>query len=160
MNPALPLVIISLILLAVRVWQPWAPVPDGALLARWRVPLRARVSIQRSQVYAVAAILILGVLGGWLPGVLQLLVVVAALAILFWPRLTYTVTDKGFALGRTRLRRWSEFSGCTPQSGRIALSDATSGHAVSIWLADAPGAGKVANQVCQWVDGGASLVQR
>jgi hypothetical protein len=160
MNLAAPLVVLSLLLLAARVWQPWAPAMPGKPLAIWRVPLRARVAIQRSQVYAVAAIVVLGGLGGWLPGVIQLVVVAVALAIVFWPWLSYTLTDEGFALGRTPPRRWSEFSRCTAESGRIALDDAASGRTVSIWLSDTPGTGKVAGQVCQLVDASASPVQR
>jgi hypothetical protein len=137
MNPALFLVLVSLVLLILRGYQPWVKPIDGALVRRWRVPLAAKVRLQRANVYAIAALLILGGLGGWLPGGAQLLVVLSVVAVLLAP-LQYTLTETGIALGRTSPRPWRDFTGCDRRGDRVVLDPAEGVAGMTIWLPRPP----------------------
>jgi len=137
MNPAAFLVVVSLGMLAIRFHQPWAKPLSGAVIRVWSVPLSARIRLQRTNVYAIAAVLVLGGAGGWLPGGAQILVVVAVIALLALP-VHYTLADDGIVLGRTTRRLWTEFSTTEERPGRIELQG-KDGHApLTVWLPGPP----------------------
>jgi hypothetical protein len=137
MNPVPLLVLVSLALVAFRFYQPWVARPPGTVVRTFRVPLMARVRLQRANVYAVAALMFLGGVGRWLPGAVQLLVAAAVVVLLLLP-LRYTLTEGGIALGRTRLRRWSEFAEVERIGGRAVLTPSAGEVPMEVWLPGAP----------------------
>ena len=132
MNPAVFLVTLSFCLLAFRYRLPLAKGPAGAPRRSMRAPLRARVRLQRANVYSVAAVMALGSAGGWLPEPAQLLLALGTMVVLLLP-LAYRWTDREIALGSSRPRAWSEFDSARLEPGRLILSSADDPDLV-IWL--------------------------
>ena len=137
MNPAAFLVVVSLALLAGRFHQPWVNPLEGTTIRQWPVPLSARIRLQRTNVYAIAAVLVLGGAGGWLPGGAQILVVIAVIALLALP-VHYTLSERGIVLGRTPYRSWTEFDGTEERPGRIELRGAAGHPSMTVWLPGPP----------------------
>jgi hypothetical protein len=146
MNPVPFLVLVGLALVAFRFYQPWTARPEGVVVRRFRVPLMARVRLQRPNVYALAGLMILGGAGGWLPPGVQLLIAGATVVLLFIP-VRYTLTDQGIALGRTRMRRWSEFEDVECIGGRLLLVPVEGEAAFEVWLPASGEADAIEKQV-------------
>jgi hypothetical protein len=142
MNPAPLLILLSLWLMVMRFYQPGIAKPAGTIVRKYRVPLMARVRLQRANVYAVGAILVIGGIGGWLPPAIQLLIAAVVVILLFLP-VDYTITGEGIALGRTRTRLWSEFASAERQGGRVNLKAIEGEAGMSVWLPGAPADGAV-----------------
>lgn len=124
------------ILLFARWSLPFTPPPAGEPLTRLPLPLRARVRAQRLNVYSVAAVMLLGAIGGWLSTGAELALVAAMTVALFIP-IRYTLTDEEIALGRTAPHRWSAFSDVEVLRGRAVLRGADGAVDLPVWL---PGA--------------------
>lgn len=137
MNPVPMLVLVSLALVAFRFYQPWAARPTGVLVRRFRVPLMARVRLQRANVYAVALLMVLGGAGGWLSGGVQLLIAGTVIALLFIP-IYYTLTNDGITIGRTSLRPWSAFTAVKRVGGRAFLTPVDGEMRFEVWLPAEP----------------------
>lgn len=132
MNPAIALAVGSVAMTVLRFHLPFVPRPEGATIRTFRVPVPIRVRLQRANVYAVAAVMLLGGVGGWLPFPAQILMASAVMGGLLIP-LRYTVTEGGIALGRTRPRAWSEFDAIETGPRRTVLRSAEAGD-FTIWL--------------------------
>jgi hypothetical protein len=145
MNPAIPLVIASVALVFVRFRQPWVPKAEGEILDVIPVPIRARVRLQRTNVYAVGALMVLGGAGGWLPAAVQIAMAVVVLIGLLIP-VTYTLTRSGIALGRTPARAWSQFTMVAEGPGRLELTGAD-GVLMHVWLPEEANAAKLAGLI-------------
>jgi hypothetical protein len=151
MNPGLFLVLMSLVLVMIRFRQPWVSRPTGMTLGTLRVPVRARVRLQRANVYAVAALLLLGGAGGWLPPLAQFAVIGLVFVALVLP-LDYTLTDHGIALGRSPMRAWREFECVIAESGRIVLSS-VDGTAMDVWHSGSSDAASLVAEIGRLVRG-------
>jgi len=116
-----------------RIYLPWVGPPDDAVMGRSRIPFRARVRLQRANVYGIEVILLLGVIGGWLNPLVELLVMGMVMVILLVP-VHYTFTRSGIALGRTPLRHWSEFADVEVRPGCAHLRGADGWRDMRVWL--------------------------
>jgi hypothetical protein len=130
---ALFLLVVSLGLVALRFHMPWVRPARGDAIRKISVPLRAKVRLQRPNVYAIAALMLLGGIGGWVPAVAQIAVVLAVVGILLLP-LDYTVTDQEIALGRTPARVWTDFARVEQRPGRLFLQPIEGAAHFEVWL--------------------------
>jgi hypothetical protein len=119
-----------------QIFRPWQPPIAGAVSRRVRLPLRARVRLHGVWLLGVTLILLVALSLGLLVTPWPFLVAaVAAVALLLLP-VSYTVTDHGFAVGRTTLRRWTEFGGVSARGGWIYLQPVTGAKGVLVRVPD------------------------
>ena len=123
----------SLALMVARVWMPWPRRAKGKVLVRIPLALRGRVRLQRTNVYAIGGLLLLGSVGGWLPTGMELFTITVVLALLFLP-VSYTLTDAGIVVGHTPIRHWSEFRVVQARQGGLRLVGADDWRDMDLWL--------------------------
>jgi hypothetical protein len=99
-----------LIVMLVRVAAPLGVRIDGQPVGRISLGWRERVRLQRTNVYAIGAVLLLASATSNLPLIGVLVVIVGILGILAIPT-RYVLTTRGVALNRTVFRSWTDFSG-------------------------------------------------
>jgi hypothetical protein len=109
-----------LVLMLMRVRLPFGQLVEGQTLKEVRLSFRERLLLQRLNIYAIGVALLLGVWGGWLSTLLEILVIGLAFAILFIPA-RYVFTSEGIALNNALFRRWDEFAAYTHEGTRIHL---------------------------------------
>ena len=109
-----------LIVMLVRVAAPLGVRIDGDRIGRISLGWRERVRLQRTNVYAIGAVLLLASATSDLPLVEVLAVIVGILAILAIPT-RYVLTTRGVALNRTVFRPWTDFTGYETDSNGIRL---------------------------------------
>jgi hypothetical protein len=115
---------IALVILAVsqiyRPW-PWTPEPSGAVLRQFRLPLWARLRLHSLWLLGAAILVGLAATPQVEIGILPLAIVgVGIVAIAALP-VRYTITAEGIYVGRTPLRRWTQFAGLSTRNGWIFL---------------------------------------
>src|SRR4051812_41572595 len=99
-----------LIVMLLRVALPIGVRVPGTPVGRISLTLTERVRLQRTNVYAIGAVLLLCAATQAIPLAVELFVVVGVFAILAIPA-RYTLTTEGIAFNRTVFRPWSEFEG-------------------------------------------------
>lgn len=125
------MLILTLMRVAVPVGQPVTGDVIGAMPLRFR----ERIRLQRTNVYLIGVVLLLGTLGGWLRAPINLIVVMATFVIVSIP-IQYTFTTEGIARNRVVFRHWGEFSAIADERGRILLSGAPGSANFPLLLAD------------------------
>ncbi len=110
------MLILTLMRVAVPVGQPLTGDPLGTVMLRFR----ERIRLQRTNVYLIGVVLLLGTLGGWMHAPINVIVVLATFVIVSIP-VQYTVTTEGIARNRVVFRRWDEFTGIADERSRILL---------------------------------------
>jgi hypothetical protein len=124
----------SIVLMIARVYLPWIDRPNGKILSEFSVPFKARVRLQRMNIYAVVVLLALGIFGGWLSTLVELVIIFAVMAVLYFVPVRYALTDEGIYLGRTPIRRWIEFNGVELKPNRAVLRGANDWRDMDVWL--------------------------
>ncbi len=117
-----------------RVYQPWVRAPRSSdNLEVVPIPLLARLRLHAGVLWVEASLSILGLAVGWLPwpSVVALAVIFALLLAL---PARYHLSDEGIALGRTRVRRWTEFGGLSRRRGGARLQGIAGSPSMSVWL--------------------------
>ena len=125
------MLILTLMRVAVPIGQP----VTGHLLGTMPLRFRERIRLQRTNVYLIGVVLLLGTLGGWLRAPINLIVVLAAFVIVSIP-VQYTFTTEGIARNRVVFRRWDEFSAVADERGRILLRGVPGSANFPLLLAD------------------------
>ncbi|MGI8856944.1 MAG: hypothetical protein ACR2JW_14450 [Thermomicrobiales bacterium] len=110
------MLILTLMRIAVPIGQP----VTGDLLGVMPLRFRERIRLQRTNVYLLGVVLLLGTLGGWIRTPINLIVVLATFVIVSIP-VQYTFTTEGVARNRVVFRRWDEFDAIADERGRILL---------------------------------------
>jgi len=101
--------------------RPFIPVPmPGEVRARIKLNFWQKMMVHRISLYALGVVLVLGLIAGWLNGVLEWSTMAIAFAILLMP-MNYTFTSKGVAVGDVIFRTWKEFDSFVARGGRITL---------------------------------------
>ncbi len=126
---------VMLILTLMRVAVPIGQPVTGALLGAAPLRFRERMRLQRTNIYLIGVVLLLGTLGGWMRAPINLIVVLATFVIVSIP-VQYTFTTEGIARNRVVFRRWEEFSAIADQRGRILLRGAARSADFALLLAD------------------------
>ncbi|HZP58510.1 MAG TPA: hypothetical protein VFC53_13320 [Dehalococcoidia bacterium] len=118
--PLILLLALMLSMTAMRVFMPIGAKVEGKPFAEIALTLRERLLLQRTNMYLVGAVILLGALTGMLTGPLETVAVLAMFAILTIPA-RYRFTSQGVALNNVVFRRWSEFSGYREERARLVL---------------------------------------
>lgn len=113
---------ITLVILAVsQIYRPWVPEPNGDVLRQFRLPLSARLRLHSLWLMGAAILVGLAVSPQVEIGPLPLAIIGGgAIAIAALP-VRYTITAEGIYVGRTSMRRWTQFAGLSVRSGWIYL---------------------------------------
>ncbi len=127
------LVLGSIVLMLARVYQPWVERPHDAVIPAYKVPLRARIRLQRFNAYAFVGLILFASVNSWLSAPFELFAIALGLTVLLLP-IRYTLTSEGVVLGRTSVRRWTEFSGMELKPGRVRLKGADDWRDMEVWL--------------------------
>ena len=136
-----------------QVYRPWQGPIAGEVVRRVRLPLRARVRLHGIWLLGVALIFLsAGTLGILVTPWPFLVAAIAGAALLACP-VNYTVTDHGFAVGRTPLRRWTEFGGLSARNGWIYLQPVAGARGVLIRTPDCASADDLTAELRRMVRG-------
>ena len=113
---------IALVILAVsQIYCPWTSEPSGDVVRRFRLPLWARLRLHSLWLLGAGILVGLAALPQVEIGPLPMAIVgVGMIAIAALP-VRYTITSEGIYVGRTRLRRWTQFAGLSARNGWIFL---------------------------------------
>nr|MDQ3044160.1 hypothetical protein [Chloroflexota bacterium] len=117
-----------------RVFQPWLRAPrtsDDVEVVP--IPLLARLRLHAGVLWVEAFLMILGLALGWLTWLSVVALVVIFTLLLAMPA-RYRLSDEGIALGRTRLRRWTEFGGLSRRRGGARLQGVAGSPSMTVWL--------------------------
>ena len=125
------MLILTLMRIAVPIGQPVA----GNLLGIVPLRFRERIRLQRTNVYLLGVMLLLGTLGGWIRTPINLIVVLATFVIVSIP-VQYTFTTEGIARNRVVFRHWDEFDTIADERGRILLHGIAGAANFPLLLAD------------------------
>jgi hypothetical protein len=132
----LPLLGITLIIIGAllsRVYVPWAARPSGALVRRAPLSLLGRMRMHGVAGLVGLAVGALAFNFGLVP-LAFIVVVPLTFAVLIALPMSYTLTTEGIAVGRTPMRRWTEFGGVTRSKGGVRLQGVAGARGLTIWL--------------------------
>lgn len=108
----LPVIILifgtMLLTMLTRVFLPIGTKTEGTSIVSLKLPFRYRLLYHRTSIYLVGTAMVLGAVGGWLSFPLEVIVILAAFAIVS-AKIRYTFTVQGVALNNVVFRQWSEF---------------------------------------------------
>jgi hypothetical protein len=136
-----------------QVYRPWQGPAAGETLRRVRLPFRARIRLHGVWLLGVALVLLGAATLGIATTVWPFLVAaVAAMALLACP-VRYTLTDQGICVGRTALRRWTEFGGLSARNGWIYLQPVAGAKGLLIRAPERSSAGQLTAELRQLVRG-------
>lgn len=123
-----------------QVCRPWQDAPAGAPLKQVQLPFRARLRLHGVWLLTATFVIMTATALDILVTPWPLVVAaVAAVALLAVP-VRYTLTDRGIAVGRTPMRRWTEFAGLTARNGWIYLQPVGGARGLLIRTPEAGGA--------------------
>src|SRR5205823_189718 len=108
------------VIMLMRVALPIGVRIDGQPIGKITLSLGERIRLQRTNVYAIGAMLLIGAVLRDLPPLLALVAIVGVGAILAIP-VRYVLTTDGVALNRGVLRPWSDFERVEVAPGRLTL---------------------------------------
>lgn len=118
---AIILLLTGMFIIAVmRVYLPLGTKAEGKQVRVLQLSFRERVLVQRTNLYLLAAVILIGAVGGFLRGPLQMVAIVGTFALLMIP-VRYTLTTKGIAVNNVVFRGWSDFTGFREERTSIVL---------------------------------------
>jgi hypothetical protein len=124
----MPVVLLLTLMLAIAAMRVYLPMgakvegkPVGAITLTWR----ERVLLQRTNLYLIGGVVLLGALSGFLTGPLELVAILATFGILTI-RARYKLTTSGIALNNVVFRSWTDFRGFHEERATVVL-DAVEG---------------------------------
>ncbi|MCL4395056.1 MAG: hypothetical protein M1482_09695 [Chloroflexi bacterium] len=109
-----------LVVMLMRVAAPLGQKTEGHVLDQVWLSFRERLLLQRTNIYAIGVVLVLGAVGGWVSTTFELLEILLAFAILMIPT-RYVLTSEGIALNNTLFRRWDDFADYKLKGIRVHL---------------------------------------
>ncbi len=117
---ALPIFGVILVTMLVKA-RPFVRVTlPGKVLAKVPLNFWQKIMVHRVSLYSLGAVLILGLLAGWVSGLFEWIMLIVAFAILLLP-MNYTFTTQGVAVGDAIFRTWDEFVGYDVRGSHIVL---------------------------------------
>ncbi len=116
----LMLLVTMLIIAVIRVHAPFGQRAAGKPLGRITLSFRERMLLQRTNMYLIGIVILISVVGGLLAGPLELVAILATVAVLTIP-VRYTLTSQGIALNNVVFRSWTEFTGYRDERGSVLL---------------------------------------
>jgi len=119
----LMLLVAMLIIAVIRVHAPFGQHVEGKPFGRITLSMRERMLLQRTNLYLIGIVILLSAVGGLLAGPLELVAILATLAVLTIPA-RYTLTSQGIALNNVVFRSWTEFTGYREERGGVVFEGA------------------------------------
>ena len=89
------------------------------------VDLRERLLLQRTNLYLIGIVVLMGAVSGFLTGPLEMVAILATFAVLLIP-VRYHLTTQGIALNNVVFRSWTDFRGYREERTSLVL-DAVEG---------------------------------
>jgi hypothetical protein len=114
------LLTIMLAIMAMRVFLPIPAKVEGTPLGAITLSFRERLLLQRTNMYLVGAVILLGAVGGFVAGPLELIAMIATFAVLMIPA-RYQLTSSGIALNNVVYRPWTDFRGYRQERTSLVL---------------------------------------
>jgi Amt family ammonium transporter len=108
------------LLMLTRKALPFGVKTQGKEVGSVSLTFRERLLMHRMDMYALAGLLLLSAIGQWFPLIIELLVILVAMAIVNLP-LRYHFTTDGFAYNNVVFRRWKEFDYIRVNGAKITL---------------------------------------
>ena len=121
---AVMLVVAMLIVAVIRVHAPFGQKAEGTPIGRITLSMRERMLVQRTNMYLLGIVILLTAVGGFLGGPLELVAIVAALAVISIP-VRYTLTSRGIAMNNVVFRSWTDFTGYREERSGLVLLGVT-----------------------------------
>jgi len=118
------LVVAMLIIAVVRVHAPFGQKAEGASIGRITLSMRERMLLQRTNMYLIGGVILLTAIGGFLGGPLEMVAIVAAIAVMTIP-VRYTLTSQGIAMNNVVFRSWTDFTGYREERSGLVLLGVT-----------------------------------
>jgi uncharacterized membrane protein len=119
------LLVLMLAIAAMRVYLPVGAKIEGKPLGVITLSFRERLLVQRTNLYLIGIVILMGALSGFLTGPLELVAILATIAVLTIP-VRYRVTSQGVALNNVVFRSWTDFRGYREERASVVL-DAVEG---------------------------------
>src|SRR5258708_37630077 len=108
------------VLMLVRTGLPFGVKAEGRQIANVSLKFRERLLLHRVDFYAFGVMLLLSAIGGWFSWKIEIVLVLAAFAIVNLPK-RYYFTTLGIACNNVLFRKWSDFSAIQVQGSRVTL---------------------------------------
>ena len=103
-----------------RTGLPFGVKAEGTAVSHVTLSFREKLLLQRTNMYAVGAILVLSAIGQWFPTTIELVMILAALCIVNLPG-RYHFTSAGVAYNNVLFRPWKEFSYVRVRGAKLTL---------------------------------------
>lgn len=103
-----------------RVYLPMPTKVEGKVLGRITLTFRERMLVQRTNFYLIGAVILMGAVGGFISGPIEMVVILATLGLLLIPA-RYTITSQGIALNNVVFRSWTDFTGFREERMSLVL---------------------------------------
>src|SRR5437016_5609196 len=110
----------SFILMLVRIGVPFGIKSEGRVVATVTLTYREKLLLHRTSLYAIGASLVLSAIGKWFPTSVELVIILAALALVNLP-VRYQFTTVGIACNNVLFRKWKEFEYARYRGARLTL---------------------------------------
>src|SRR5438445_11725842 len=111
---------VMLIFMVMRVGLSIGSKVEGRKVGEIQLSFKERLHYQRTNVYAIGAVLLLMTLAGRVSTPIEMVVIVGTFAIITFP-VRYIVTTQGIGLNNVLFRHWSEFLGMSVDDRHISL---------------------------------------
>src|SRR5438552_15770274 len=110
----------SFILMLVRIGVPFGIKSEGNVVATVTLTYRDKLLLHRTILYALGALLVLSAIGKWFPTTVELVIILAALALVNLP-VRYQFTTLGIACNNVLFRKWKEFEYVRYRGAKVTL---------------------------------------
>jgi Amt family ammonium transporter len=110
----------TFIFMLMRVGLPFGIRSEGTSIADVPLTFREKLLLQRTNMYAVGAILILSAIGQWFPTTIEVVLILVAFAIINLP-VRYHFTSAGIAYNNVLFRPWKEFEYVRIRGAKLTL---------------------------------------
>src|SRR3989440_2364742 len=110
----------SFILMLVRIGLPFGIQSEGSIVATVTLTYREKLLLHRTSLYAIGALLVLSAIGKWFPTTVELVIILAALALVNLP-VRYQFTTLGIACNNVLFRKWKEFEYARYRGAKLTL---------------------------------------
>lgn len=119
---------VALVSLAVsQVYRPWFVRPRGGVIRQIRLPVAARLRLHSLWLLGVATLNAVAATPSVEIGIVPLSIISGGMAALVAIPVRYTIRHEGIQVGRTPVRRWTEFAGLSARNGWIYLKPVSGG---------------------------------
>ncbi|MBI5289960.1 MAG: hypothetical protein HY873_13385 [Chloroflexi bacterium] len=103
-----------------RVYLPMPTKVEGKPLGKISLAFNERLLLQRTNLYLIGAVILVGAIGRFISGPIELVAILATLALLLIPG-RYTFTSEGIAFNNVVFRSWTDFTGFREERTALVL---------------------------------------